>query len=233
MSFNNTSDASGKEFSLIPDKTLVKAILTIQEPKQGKPRDGIQQLTQGGGKFINLVATVSEGPFTKRKVFGILCTLPDGSEGHRKWYEGARETVANALEQINNAHKENNPVGYCVGTEQMEHSQTVDALATLLHGKEVLINIRVAKGKDGYDDKNDFKVVSKWGTYYKKYEKGDAGTPAQGSMLNSAPVGAGATAAPAGFGAAPQATPAPATNAFAGAAPGFVDAPVEDDAPPY
>ena len=225
MSFNNTADASGKEFALIPDKTLVKAVLTVQEPKQGKPRDGIQQCTQTGGKFINLVATVAEGPYTKRKVFGILCTLPDGSEGHRKWYEGARETVANALEQIQGAHKENNPGAYCVGTPQMEHAQVVEALVNILNGKEVVINIRVAKGKDGYDDKNDFKIISRWGTYFKKYEAGDN----QPALPGTAPAPT-AIATPAGFGSTPQ--PAPVQNQFAQPAPGFVDA-VQDDAPPY
>lgn len=224
MSYNDYGNAAGREFELLPDKTLVKAVLSVDIPKANKPYEGMEQITNTGARYIRLTAKIAEGQYIKRNLFGMLCTRSDGSEGSKIWFEGGREQIANLLEQVANAHRDNNPSGYRIGTPNMEHRQLIEEIIKTINGKEVVIQVRIEKAEEGsgYEDKNTFKLVSKWGKLYEKYRTG-------GAKQGAAPTAPAATSAPsaASFGNGPAQAPVNAMNA---PPPSFIDM---EETPPF
>lgn len=134
--------------SLIPAGTLAFANVTVQEVKKsGKT----------GGEYARLEFVISEGEFTGRHVWSI---------------------VMNPLDKLN-INEENRAAGKSDGakmglvaiTRMFEAAGIVDPankssynvlngksftdILTMLDGNRVAVKIKIAQGKDGYEDKNE------------------------------------------------------------------------------
>lgn len=185
MALNDTSNAG---FSLIPDKTYAKAVLTVEPPKPGKASMGMECLTKdGNGRYLNIKAVITEGKYSKRNLFTTLCTIPNGSEGHAVWEGNSDRMMKSILEQANNANKQTNPAGYRLAQQGAPHNQLVQAVVNAINGKEVIIKVMEQAGKGGYEDSNTFSVVPKWddkGALHKEF----AGYGANATNAGPAPV---------------------------------------------
>lgn len=251
MALNDTSGVS-TGFELIPDKTLAKAVLTIDPPKVGKPSIGMESITKdGNGRFLNIVAKISEGPHKGRTVRTTLCTIPNGSEGHAKWENGSDKMMACILEQARGANKQTNPAGYRLAPAGAPHPALVNAVVAAINGAEVIIKISEQAGKDGFDDQNSFAVVPKWDSkggvakdfaaYSKPVNAAGAGVAPVANygvnqpQLNTASqaaypnTGGNASMPQAGYN--PQYTnPNTVANPLSSPPPSFID---QDDVPPF
>lgn len=251
MALNDVSNA-GSQFALIPDKTYAKAVLSVEPPKPGKSSVGMELLTKdGNGRYLNIKAIISEGKYSKRHLFGTLCTIPNGSEGHAKWEGSSDALMKSILEQAHGANKQTNPQGYRLAPPGTPHGGLVQAVVNAINGREVIIKISEQAGKGGFDDSNSFTVVPKWddkGALHKEFVaySGAGGVAAnqpvaqvgvnfgqvaqQGQAYNTQAVGnqyaGNPSAAPqpnAGYGYAGNTPFNTNTNPMASPAPGFID----------
>ena len=244
MGLNDTSGVSNYE--LIPDKTYCKVVLSVKPPKSGSQSVGMESLTKdGSGRYINIQAVVSEGRFKGKHLFGMLCTQPNGSEGHAQWENGSAKMLRSILEQARGAHKQSNPAGYRIAPDGVPQAALVQALVTAINGAEVIVKVSEKAGKDGFEDSNSFVVIPKWdnnGVVTKEFAgysvqgttAANAGTyqPPQG---NYPPVGQqqypAQNANYGGYVTPAQMNPAVVANPLAGSPPGFIDQNNADDIP--
>ena len=137
--FSPESGKGESSFQLIPHGTLASAVLTVK---------GVKRSKNTNGEYGSIELTISEGDFTGRKVWSVIMNPLDeiNSEGARKMgiTNLTRMFEAAGLFQIGNteSYKKYNGADF---TEML----------TLLDGQTIGIRIKVAKGKDGYEDKNE------------------------------------------------------------------------------
>lgn len=137
--FSPESGKGSSSFSLIPNGTLASAVLTVKEIKRSQKTNG---------EYGRVELTIADGEFTGRKVWTVIMNPLDDyvSEGGKKMgiTSLTRLFEATGLFIIGNRESYNKYNG-----------ATFQEMLQLLDGKTVAMKIKIAKGKDGHDDKNE------------------------------------------------------------------------------
>jgi len=148
--FTSKSGASGSSgpSALIPHGTLAFAVV--------KPT-GIKESKRTGGIYANLELTIADGPYTGRKVWTIVMNPQDErnqnqalrNEGKN---DGALMGLA-AMCRMFEAAGVFNPLD--ARSYDKFNNASFDTVIQALEGLTVAIKIKVKKGEQGYDDKNE------------------------------------------------------------------------------
>jgi hypothetical protein len=148
--FTSQSGASSSQgpSALIPHGTLAFAVV--------KPT-GIKESKRTGGTYANLELTISEGQYTGRKVWTIVMNPQDErNQNHALRNEGKNDGALMGLAamcRMFEAAGVFNPLD--ARSYDKFNGASFNAVIAALEGLTVAIKIKVAKGKDGYDDKNE------------------------------------------------------------------------------
>lgn len=148
--FNSQSGASGSSGSiaLIPHGTLAFAVV--------KPT-GIRESKRTGGGYANLELTISDGPYVGRKVWTIVMNPQDEkNHNHELRREGKNDGALMGLAAMTRMFEAAgvfNPLD--ARSYDKFNNASFNHVIAALEGLTVAIKIKVAKGKDGYEDKNE------------------------------------------------------------------------------
>lgn len=148
--FTSQSSASGSSGSgaLIPHGTLAFAVV--------KPT-GIKESKRTGGGYANLELTISEGQYTGRKVWTIVMNPQDErNHNHTLRAEGKNDGALMGLASMCRMFEAAgvfNPLD--ARSYDRFNNASFNTVIEALDGITVAIKIKIAKGKDGYDDKNE------------------------------------------------------------------------------
>ncbi len=145
--FNPTSGA-GDAPQLIPDKTLHFAQVGFKEMKKsGKT----------GGSYARLELTLIDGPFEGRKVWTMVMNPLDPlNVNEAKRAEGKPDGAKmglTALTRMLEAARIFDPAN--PQTYRQFDGRAFDEIILALDGQKVGIKIKISKGTEGYDDKNE------------------------------------------------------------------------------
>ena len=148
--FTSNSGASSSQgsHSLIPHGTLAFAVV--------KPT-GIKESKRTGGVYANLELTISEGPYANRKVWTIVMNPQDErNQNPTLRAEGKSDGAAmglTAMCRMFEAAGVFNPLD--ARSYDKFNGAAFNQVIAALEGLTVAVKIKVSKGKDGYDDKNE------------------------------------------------------------------------------
>jgi Protein of unknown function (DUF669). len=136
------SSGTGNSFELIPGGTLAWVDINVREIKR----------SQNGGQYIDTELTIPDGPFQGRKIFAKIMDplFEENSTAARQMGVVALTRILEACGQFNPAE----PDSY----NQFEGGG-IQALALAIDQQRAAIKIKVSKGQNGYEDKND---VGEW-----------------------------------------------------------------------
>lgn len=142
---SNTPSGNG---SLIPHGTLAFAVVKV---------NGLKQSKRTGGEYANLEFTISDGPFTNRKVWSIVMNPQDSRNINQELRNEGKSDGASmglaAMTRMFEAAGVFNALD--ARTYQRFDGAAFTDVVAALEGLTVAIKIKIAKGKDGYDDKNE------------------------------------------------------------------------------
>lgn len=150
MSFAGAAGAKSGFGDLIPNGQLAFAILHIREIKKSKSSDG---------HYLDCELTIDDFlspgvamPFARKKIFTKIGD-PNDPANSEKYRQMGFGQLGRILECGNNAGP-HNVAGYELPVwPHPDGYQTVNY--SVLNGKRVAIKIKVEKGQNGYEDKND------------------------------------------------------------------------------
>ena len=176
-----------QEYSLIPDNTIVRAIITLKQGDMQIPDFGAgnwfkaSQTTRA--KWMEIEFTVIGGPFDKRKFWDRLFVDGDkiGSSGMPEAKEIGLRTLRSLIDSGNGlASTDISP--------EAQQRRTLSGVADL-NGMEICAKIGIKKGTNGYSDTNRLKAALN--------PKDNGYIPASGgAMLGGVQAGGFAAAAP-------------------------------------
>lgn len=159
----SNADQQKSQFDLIPNKSVVPVIVSIQKGDPGTPENAFK-LTKSGLYQLRLELTVTEGDFAKRKIWHslIMGAKPgiDLTEGQAKAVNISRASVRAFLE----AGRGVSP------TDESEKAINARKMETIfeLEGLECWIEVGIEKGAkkedsdEKYDDQNRVNKVMPW-----------------------------------------------------------------------
>lgn len=143
MKFTSESGL-GDKAELIPQGTLVKAVVTVNAIKQSQATDG---------RYMQLEFTVSSGIYRNRKIWDLVCD-PHDERNSENWRKMGMLALTRAFE-AGGVFKHDDEATY----EAME-GKSFDDIARLLDGLEVSIKVKVERSSDpAHADKNK---VGEW-----------------------------------------------------------------------
>jgi hypothetical protein len=134
----------GDKAELIPNGTLVSAVITINQIKQSQATEG---------RYLAVELTVSSGEYQNRKIWDMICD-PSDERNSDAWRKMGMTALTRAFE--------------CAGIFHHDKKETYDAMdgksiediARVLDGMEVVIKVKVEKSSDpAHADKNK---VGEW-----------------------------------------------------------------------
>jgi hypothetical protein len=198
----DSSDKAGGGGDLIPAKSLVFAVVTVRGKKQGK--------NFPFNWYADIEATVSRGPFTRRKFWFIVQdpeTLKPAGDSH----EDAEKARANIDRTIGNMSRMMESACIVVPGNKASYAngpKTFDQWMSAINGKECGFEIGIEPGKNGYKDKNrvdEFLSPNPKQNMVKKWQALQSSL--QGSGAAPSAQAAAPTGRPAWMDAAPQKDP--------------------------
>lgn len=134
----------GDKAELIPNGTLVSAVITINQVKQSQATDG---------RYLAIELTVSDGEFRNRKIWDMICD-PFDERNSDAWRKMGLTALTRALECAG-IFKWNDEASYA----SMD-GKSIEDIARVLDGLEVVIKVKVEKSSDpAHADKNK---VGEW-----------------------------------------------------------------------
>ena len=146
----------GDKAELIPNGTLVSAVITVNQIKQSQNTEG---------RYLAIELTVSSGEYRNRKVWDMLCDHQD-ERNSEAWRKMGLISLTRALE-AGGAINWKDASAY-----EAMNGKSIDELARLLDGLEVVIKVKIEKSSDpAHADKNK---VGEWLTPNEK-SSGNAG----------------------------------------------------------
>jgi hypothetical protein len=178
LDFNNTSE---QRDGLIPEGTIAQVHMTIRPGNSGEG-SWLKRSKSGDSQALDVEFTVVEGPYAKRKFWGLF-TLEGVSDGHQK----AADISASRLRAILESVK---------GIRPDDESETAKAGRRMnswgdFDGLRFVARIGIEKGKDGYKDKNTLgAAITPDRTAWKKVEQVKAPSIVAGFV----PIGVAAAA---------------------------------------
>jgi hypothetical protein len=187
--FDQNSGASGSnQTQLIPHGTLAFAVIKVT---------GVKKSKRTGGEYANLELTISDGEYARRKVWTVIMNPQDPANvDDVKRAEGKPDGAKMGLVALTRIFEAagvftNDPRSY-----QKFNGATFVEILQHIEGLTAGIKVKVAKGNDGYDDKNEVAEFL-------------SPSPASGSTQNWNKLVGGATAQDARKSAFINPTPAP------------------------
>lgn len=147
--FDQTSGASGSsnQNQLIPHGTLAFAVIKVT---------GVKKSKRTGGEYANLELTITEGEYQRRKVWTVIMNPQDPANvDDIKRAAGKPDGAKMGLVALTRIFEAagvftNDPRSY-----QKFNGATFVEILQHIEGLNAGIKIKVAKGGDGYDDKNE------------------------------------------------------------------------------
>lgn len=159
----------GDKAELVPQGTLVKAVLTVNAIKQSQSTDG---------KYMQLEFTISSGIYKNRKIWDLVCD-PHDERNSENWRKMGMLSLTRAFE-AGGVFKPDDESTY----EAME-GKSIEDIARLLDGLEVAIKVKIERSSDpAHADKNK---VGEWLTPNPK-SSGYNGWKKLGQEENSAEI---------------------------------------------
>lgn len=145
--FTPTSGA-GDAPALIPDKTLHFAQVAVKELKKSQTT---------GGSYARLELTLIDGPYEGRKVWTIVMNPLDplniNEDKRREGKPDGAKMGLTAMTRMLEAARIFDPAN--PDTYRKFDGQPFEAIVTALDQQKVAVKLKVAKGTNGYDDKNE------------------------------------------------------------------------------
>ena len=217
LDFNNAGPQM--DFSPMPAGTVVKVIASLRAGATG-PDGALTQSRSSDALYLDMVFTVTEGPYRNRKIFQNL-TVEGGKVNEQGQSIAAgisRSTIRAMLNAARNIKPDDDSERAC-------QARTINSYRDL-DNLEFPAKLGIQKGKDGYQDKNTIQQVIEPGhNDYGPLMSGQYAYPAR-------PGGGGGT--PGGFsGGAAAAAPAPKASWEHPAAPAAAAAPSSSVAPSW
>lgn len=146
--FDQTTGASGSSSNqLIPHGTLAFALIKVT---------GVKASKRTGGEYANLELTISEGEYQRRKVWTVIMNPQDPANVNQdKRLEGKPDGAKMGLVALTRIFEAagvftNDPRSY-----QKFNGATFVEILQHIEGLTAGIKVKIAKGGDGYDDKNE------------------------------------------------------------------------------
>jgi hypothetical protein len=146
--FDQTTGASGSSSNqLIPHGTLAFAAIKVT---------GVKKSKRTGGEYANLELTITEGEYQRRKVWTVIMNPQDPANmDDVKRAEGKPDGAKMGLVALTRIFEAagvftNDPRSY-----QKFNGATFVEILQHIEGLTAGIKVKVAKGGDGYDDKNE------------------------------------------------------------------------------
>jgi hypothetical protein len=146
--FSSSSGASEKSNSLIPKDTLAFGIVKVLEVKRSQKTNG---------EYARIELIITEGEYANRHIWSIIMNPLDRNnvnEANRK--EGKADGAKMGLVALTRMFEAAGLVDY---TKEGEYPQmvgkTFQELLSMLDGNTVAFKIKIAKGSEGYEDKNE------------------------------------------------------------------------------
>ena len=160
LDLNNvpSMDGGDRDFELIPDGTVVNAIIklsggTIEIPEYGAGRYFKESMTTTA-KWLPIELTIVGGTFDKRKVWQNI--FVDGDAKDENGISKARKIGLNTIKQM---------VDSGFGISPKDESEDARAKRAsvqgvhMLNGMNISCTLGIEKGRDGYPDRNKIKTV--------------------------------------------------------------------------
>ena len=160
LDLNNvpSMDGGDGDFELIPDGTVVNAIIklsggTIEIPEYGAGRYFKESMTTTA-KWLPIELTIVGGAFDKRKVWQNI--FVDGDAKDENGISKARKIGLNTIKQM---------VDSGFGISPKDESEDARAKRAsvqgvhMLNGMNISCTLGIEKGRDGYPDRNKIKTV--------------------------------------------------------------------------
>ena len=160
LDLNNvpSMDGGDRDFELIPDGTVVNAIIklsggTIEIPEYGAGRYFKESMTTTA-KWLPIELTIVGGAFDKRKVWQNI--FVDGDAKDENGISKARKIGLNTIKQM---------VDSGFGISPKDESENARAKRAsvqgvhMLNGMNISCTLGIEKGRDGYPDRNKIKTV--------------------------------------------------------------------------
>ena len=146
--FDQTTGASGSSSNqLSPHGTLAFAVIKVT---------GVKASKRTGGEYANLELTISEGEYQRRKVWTVIMNPQDSRNiDEIKRAEGKPDGAKMGLVALTRIFEAagvftNDPRSY-----QKFNGATFVEILQHIEGLTAGIKVKIAKGGDGYDDKNE------------------------------------------------------------------------------
>lgn len=151
MNFNDAEEHIDRT-GLIPVNTLVKVALKIKAGSFNDPArgwtGGYATQAETGAIYLSAEYTIMGGPFDKRKVWSLIGLYsPKGPD----WGNQGRSFIRAALESARGIPASDT-------SERAQKARQIEGLGEL-DGLQFVAKVGIAKGKDGYDDKNEIQTV--------------------------------------------------------------------------
>lgn len=138
----NNAERQREGGELIPDNTVAPVILHMR---------GLKPTKDKSGQMLDCEFTITEGPFAKRKFWGLMMVSGNGSDGHKKAVDISFSRLRAMLESA-------------YGVQPADDSAEAMSARRLtdwddLNGLEFVAKIGVEKGTGDYKDKNVLKAA--------------------------------------------------------------------------
>jgi hypothetical protein len=131
---------------LIPADSIVPVVIKVR----GDSTDGLKRSKDGKSAGVDIEMTVTEGPFTKRKLWTWL-TREGDSDGHKQAIAIASGTIRAILECARGVKPDDT-------SEAAKAARKINSYLDL-DGMQVIVRVGVEPAKNGYDAKNKLLAV--------------------------------------------------------------------------
>lgn len=202
LDLNNVSysDDGPRDFELIPDGTVVRAVIKLSGGDHELPEFGggtYFKSSQSGAKWMPIELTIVGGSYDKRKVWQNI--FVDGAKTDQNGFSIAKRIGLETIKKMVDSHfaldmKDASP-------EAAQKRGSINGVH-MLNGMQICFKVGIEKGNNGYADKNKIKTVL---------------TPGSQEFIAGNPAAVAPSVTP-----TPQAAPAPsapATTTTAGVTP--------------
>jgi len=196
LNLNNIPEApSSNQFDLIPDNTVVRAILKLSGGDMALPEFGdgnyFKASQTTNAKWLPIEMTIMGGQFDKRKVWHNI--FVDGNKLNDQGVPLAKVIGLQMLKSIIDSNFNLDPKDQSPQAQQSRNLMGVNQL----DGMNVCFKIGIEKGQNGYDPRNKIKAILTLGQNgYMPVGQVPASAPAQPQAAAPAPSTATAGVVP-------------------------------------
>ena len=159
LDLNNVSysDSGPKDFELIPDGVVVRAVIKLEGGDMELPEVGggpYIKSSQSGAKWLPIEMTIAGGLYDKRKIWQNI--FVDGAKLDENGFSVAKRIGLETIKKMVDSHfsismRDDSP-------EAAQKRGSVNGVH-MLNGMQICLKVGIEKGTNGYADKNKIKTV--------------------------------------------------------------------------